>query len=202
MKTDYIQMILSSKFGIQETYSKEQLQEISSLTINRFDVVGDFLTIEPEELLQFPNLKRLALDQCVLGDDFISILAQLKFLESLSLYNCEFMGNASEIFHMPYLKRILLDGTEIPLSYLSDGMFTSIILSNITIEDDVFFYADEVNIRNADVINYSFLKSKIGKLIVSESQYHNSNELQNYISYIEVRDDTDPETVVEEVNHS
>ena len=34
MKTDSIQMILSSKFGIQETYSKEQLQ-----VMNVFDAI-------------------------------------------------------------------------------------------------------------------------------------------------------------------
>ena len=200
MKTGSIQMILSSKFGPQEKYSKEQLQEITSLTINRFDIVGDFLSIDPEELLQFPNLKRLALNQCALGDDFIAIITQLKNLESLNLYHCEFMGDASEIFHMPYLKSLLFDDTEIPLSYLNDGMFTSLIFSNNTIQEDAFFYADKVDIRDNEILNYSFLRSKIDKLVVTKSQYESSPELQNYSSYIEIRDDVDPETVLEEVN--
>ncbi len=200
MKTGSIQMILNSKFGPQDSYSDEQLQQISSLTINRFDVAGDFLSIEPEELLRFPNLRRLALDQCVLGSDFISVLLQLKNLETLSLYNCEFTDLAEEVFQLPYLKKILLDGTEIPMSYLKDGMFTSITLSNVEIKEDAFFYTDILDIRKADILNWNILNSKIEKLIVSESQFQHSEELQNYTSYIEVRDDVDADTILEEVN--
>lgn len=200
MKTDSIKMILNSKFGPQESYSEDQLQQISSLTINRFDVVGDFLSIEPEELLKFPNLRRLALDQCVLGSDFIAILVQLKNLETLSLYHCEFMGHAEALFQMPYLKKILLDSTEIPMSYLKDGMFTSITLSNIEINENVFFYTDILDISKADVSNWNIIHSKIGKLIVSESQFQKNRELQNYSSSIEVRDDIDSNTILEEVN--
>ena len=202
MKTDSIQMILSAKYGPQESYTDEQLNTISSLSINRFDVVGDFLKIYPEELLRFPNLKRLSLDQCVIGEDFIEILVQLKNLEVLSLYNCEFMNSAEKVFQLPYLKKITLDGTEIPISYLDNSMLTTLILANITISDDVSFYVDELDIRNADILNWNFLKSKIGKLIVTATQYQNSPELQKYKKPIEIMDDIDPETVMEEVNLS
>ena len=57
-----------------------------------------------------------------------------------------------------------------------------------------------MDIQKADIVNWNFLNSKIGKLIVSSTQYKNSPELQNYTSYIEVRDDIDPDTVLEEVN--
>ena len=200
MKTDSIQSLLNAMYGPQESYTEEQLQGIDTLNINRFDVVGDITTIVPEELLKFPNLKNLSLQQCVIADDFIEVLLQLKNLETLNLYQCEFMEDASEVFKLPLLKNVLLEGTPIPLSYFKDSMMSSLVLSDITVEEDLSFYVDFLDIRRATIKNWNFLHSKIGLLLVGNTQYHESQELQNYKGALRVMDDNSPTHVVKEVN--
>ena len=200
MKTESIQSLLTAMYGPQESYTDEQLQTIDTLNINRFDVVGNITTIVPEELLKFPNLKDLSLQQCVIAEDFISVLVQLKNLETLNLYQCEFMDDAKEVFQLPLLKNVFLEGTEVPFSYFKDSMMNSLILSDLTVDEDLSIYVDTLDIRTATITNWSFLNSKIGLLIVSNTQYQNSIELQNYTGAVRVMDDNSPTRVVKVVN--
>lgn len=202
MKTDSIQMILKSKFGLQEVYSQEQLQEISMLTINRFDIVGDLLKVYPEELLQFPNLKKLSINQCIVGESFISILLELKNIEEISFYNCDFTYNAEELFQLPNLKKVLLDGTEAPISFFNNCLLSTLVLSNMTINDTATFVIDELDIRKSKISNWSFLDNQIHKLVVNYSQYISNEELQHYKSYLVIMDNDNPEMVIKEVNKS
>lgn len=200
MKTDSIQMILNSKYGPQEVYSEEQLQGILNLTINRFDIVGDLLKIYPEELLQFPNLKKLSINQCIVGEKFISILSELKNLEEIAFYNCDFTHNAEELFQLPNIKKVLLDGTEAPISFFNNCVLSSLALSNITINDTATFVIDELDIRKSKISDWSFLDNQINKLVVNFSQYTSNEELQSYKSYLVIMDNDNPELVIKEVN--
>ena len=200
MKTDSIQMILNSKYGPQEVYSEEQLQGILNLTINRFDIVGDLLKIYPEELLQFPNLKKLSINQCIVGENFISILSELKNLEEIGFYNCDFTYNAEELFQLPNIKKVLLDGTEAPISFFNNCVLSSLALSNITINDTATFVIDELDIRKSKISDWSFLDNQINKLVVNFSQYTSNEELQSYKSYLVIMDNDNPELVIKEVN--
>ena len=202
MKTDSIQMILKSKFGLQEVYSQEQLQEISTLTINRFDIVGDLLKVYPEELLQFPNLKKLSINQCIVGENFISILLELKNMEEINFYNCEFTYNAEELFQLPNLKKVLLDGTEAPISFFNNCLLSTLVLSNMTINDTATFAIDELDIRKSKISNWSFLDNQIHKLVVDFYQYISNEELQHYKSYLVIMDNDNPEMIIKEVNKS
>lgn len=202
MKTDSIQMILNSKYGAQEVYSEEQLQGISTLTVNRFDIVGDLLKIYPEELLQFPNLKKLSINQCIIGENFISILLELKNLEEIAFYNCDFTYNAEELFQSPNLKKILLDGTEAPISFFNNCVLSDLVLSNITINDTATFIVDELDIRNSKISDWDFLDNQIHKLVVNFSQYISNEKLQSYKSYLVIMDNDNPEMVIKEVNKS
>jgi len=200
MKTESIQSLLNAMYGPQEEYTSEQLEVIDTLNINRFDVSGEIIPIVPEELLKFPQLKSLSLQQCVIADNFIKVLNQLKNLESLSLYQCEFMEDASSIFQLPLLKNILIESTEIPASYLNNSMINSLVLSNIEVNEDIHFYVDYLDIRRAIIHNWNFLNNKIGLLVVSNIQYHESSELQNYNGPMKVMDDYSPTRIVKEVN--
>lgn len=202
MKTDSIQMILNSKYGAQEVYSEEQLQGISTLTVNRFDIVGDLLKIYPEELLQFPNLKKLSINQCIIGENFISILLELKNLEEIAFYNCDFTYNAEELFQSPNLKKILLNGTEAPISFFNNCVLSDLVLSNITINDTATFIVDELDIRNSKISDWGFLDNQIHKLVVNFSQYISNEKLQSYKSYLVIMDNDNPEMVIKEVNKS
>lgn len=200
MKTDSIQSLLNAMYGPQESYTDEQLQVVDTLNINRFDVIGDITNIVPDELLKFPNLKNLSLQQCVLADDFIAVLVQLKKLETLNLYQCEFMDDAKEVFQLPLLKNILLEGTKIPFDYINGSTLNSLVLVDVTIDEDLSINVDFLDIRNATISNWNFLNSTIGLLIVSNTQYHESQELQNYAGAVRVMDDNSPTRVVKEVN--
>ena len=200
MKTDSIQSLLNAMYGPQESYTDEQLQVVDTLNINRFDVIGDITNIVPNELLKFPNLKNLSLQQCVLADDFIAVLVQLKKLETLNLYQCEFMDDAKEVFQLPLLKNILLEGTKIPFDYINGSTLNSLVLVDVTIDEDLSLNVDFLDIRNATISNWNFLNSTIGLLIVSNTQYHESQELQNYAGAVRVMDDNSPTRVVKEVN--
>ena len=200
MKTDSIQSLLNAMYGPQESYTDEQLQVVDTLNINRFDVIGDITNIVPKELLKFPNLKNLSLQQCVLADDFIAVLVQLKKLETLNLYQCEFMDDAKEVFQLPLLKNLLLEGTKIPFDYINGSTLNSLVLVDVTIDEDLSINVDFLDIRNATISNWNFLNSTIGLLIVSNTQYHESQELQNYAGAVRVMDDNSPTRVVKEVN--
>jgi hypothetical protein len=140
------------------------------------------------------------LQQCVLADDFIAVLVQLKKLETLNLYQCEFMDDAKEVFQLPLLKNILLEGTKIPFEYIKGSIINSLVLVDVTIDEDLSLNVDFLDIRNATISNWNFLNSTIGLLIVSNTQYHESQELQNYSGAVRVMDDNSPTRVVKEVN--
>jgi len=200
MKTESINNLLKAKFGEQNSYSKDQLAQVTNLTIQRFDIAGNVSEVFVNELELFPNLEEVMIQQCVIDDEFIHYLCGLSKLKSLSLLYCDLDGNFSNLLNIPTLKDICLDGTDVPISLFQNGMYDTLILSNIEISDNVTFYVNKLDIRKATITNWNFLSNKIDTLIVSNTQYHTFEELKNYSHYLLVMDDDDPETVLEEVN--
>ena len=139
-------------FGINESIEEVSLWMNKKLTDLSF-------------LLQFPNLKKLSINQCIIGENFISILLELKNLEEIAFYNCDFTYNAEELFQSPNLKKILLDGTETPISFFNNCVLSDLVLSNITINDTATFIVDELDIRKSKISDWSFLDNQINKLV-------------------------------------
>ncbi len=199
MKTDSIRDTLKMLFGDKESYSQEEIDTINSLSINRFDIVGDIQEINYNDLLNFSNLEHLTIQQCILDDDAISILCKLKKLKSLTLLFCEFEGDYQRLFQLELLKDLCFEGTKINLGVLNGKMFDSLTIAQTEILEKVSFFANHLDISRANVKNWGFLENRINTLVVSYRQYRNNAFLSEYKGHIIVMED-DTDKVREEVN--
>lgn len=184
MKTQSIKDLLELRFGEKDYYSEEELSSIKTLVMNRFNIVGEINNINFDDLLSFPNLESLTIQQCILNSEDISIISKLTKLKSITFLSCEFAGDYQDLFKLDLLKDLCFENTKIDLSLLDNGIFDNLILSNVDIDKNINFSVNKLNIAKANVLNWNFLNNRIDTLVVSDNQYNSSSELQNYSSHM------------------
>lgn len=199
MKTQSIIDLLKLQFGEKDSYSKDELSSVKTLVINRFNIVGEIVTVDFNDLLSFPNLESLSIQQCVLSSEDVSTICRLTKLKSITFLFCEFAGDYQSLFKLDLLKDLCFESTEIDLSLLNNSIFDNLILSHINIDKRVDFSVNKLNIVKANILDWNFLNNRIGTLVVSEKQYNNYTELQSYTSHMIIMED-DTGMKKEEVN--
>lgn len=190
MKTQSIKDLLELQFGEKESYSEDELHSIKTIVINRFNFVGEINNIDFNDLLLFPNLESLTIQQCILNSEDISIISKLTKLKSITFLSCEFAGDYQALFNLNSLKDLCFESTKIDLALLDNGIFDNLILSHIDIDKDFNFSVNKLNIAKANVVNWNILNNRIDTLVVSDKQYNDSIELQNYSSHMIIIEDS------------
>jgi hypothetical protein len=199
MRTQSIIDTLNANFGEQESYSKEQLESITSLTINRFNILNHITEVSCHDLVYFPNLTSLTIQQCIIDEEFIASIKKLGKLSSITFIRCEFEGNYGDLFHMALLRDLCFDGTQVDVSLLNHGIFDTLVFSNMEISEKVEINANRLNISKANVKDWGILDNMIDTLIVSGEQYDNTEALHQYTGHIVVMEDN-LQMIREEVN--
>ena len=199
MRTQSILDTLRANYGEEEYYSKEQLESITSLTINRFNIFNHIAEVSCHDLVYFPNLTSLTIQQCIIDDEFVESIKKLSKLTSISFIRCEFDGDYGDLFHMGLLKDLCFDGTSFDITLLNHGIFDTLVFSNIEISEKVEINVNRLNISKADVKDWGILENMIGTLVVSGDQYDNCRELHDYTGHIIVLEDN-LQMIREEVN--
>lgn len=71
----------------------EDLEKISSIHLNKLDIVGDPTDETIYDLIFFPNLSECTISNMKISDQELEVLNKLQKLEFLQLNNCAFSGN-------------------------------------------------------------------------------------------------------------
>ena len=200
MKSKIINDLLELKYGFKDSYSNEELESIESITINRFDVDGALLFFDFNELLYLNGLKELVIENYNIDEDIVNIISNLN-IKSLSLYNCEFVDDPSIVFGNE-LNSLVIDGTYIDLSLISNNFFEYLYIANMSIDESAVLNSNNLDISRALVSNLYFIRnSNINKIIVSEKQYENNKIILTNIPLVVIMEDNG-QFVKQEVNNN
>jgi len=190
MKTDSIRQIFEA--------SDESVEEITSLTINRFDINGDFAEVDFTELLQFKSLERLVLKNLIIGMKEFSIIENLYNLKYLKLINCEW--NIEDKLRNIELNEIVLDNTEVNPMIFSNHL-NRIVMINMNM-DYSGLKTDILDLSRASININTIPFEVINTLIVSEKQFiENKEMLLNRKTHLLVKDDLLDKVVEEYENY-
>ena len=133
--------------SIKNLYREEDIPYIDTIRINRLDSNGAILNVDFQDILLFPNLKNLYIEN-------IS-----KDLENLN-------G-----------KNLVLDNVDIKLELLSNLVFNELILREFTLDKEYVLNAKYLDIQKCDIKNYNiFSHSEIETITISKSQYLLNNQ--------------------------
>ena len=199
MNTDSIKNILILNFGFKEKYSKEELDKITNISINRFDISGDICEVDYKDILNFKNLISITIKDCMISEELINILSSLNKLESVNILNCEIIDNPNLLFNNDNIRNLSIDNTIFDLDLLKDHAFNTVTLENINIDKYFYICTDVLDIKKCNISDYEFLDGDIKTLIVSELQYKNSYILQSYNNHMVIMEEN-LEFVLKEVN--
>lgn len=166
MKTDSIKEYMKS-FNGKET-------DVLSLKIDRFDILGDIVCVDLEELKNFINLNELMLCNLILNNKDLMCIFGLKKLKKLSLVNCELVDDEC----INILDKICIDELFLDNTYLNFNMITR-KYNVLTIKNQNYDYrskSNSLNVKNANVEFDKININEIETLIISTEQFNNNIE--------------------------
>lgn len=191
MNTSSIKEVLEIKFGYKDNYSLEELNQINRLTINRFDVSGELLNVDFDDLKYLNNLEELTIKHCMLDNNIIDIIANNSNLKNLMLFYCDIAGDIKDSFEKLNIEYLVINDTNLDLDILKTLKLNKLVLANININSRVYFCVNELDIQRCsfDSIEY-FNIENINKLKLSYSEYINNKEyLNKYIDKLIIMED-------------
>lgn len=130
MKSESILDILESVYGKRNNFSDDEINKITSLTVNRVGFDNQILTVDFNDLLNFPNLSSLIIENCIIDNYVIASLTKIPNLKNLSFYNCEIIEDVYSIFNNLNISSLGLSNINFDLGML-DGALKSLFLCNI-----------------------------------------------------------------------
>lgn len=160
---------------IQYVESMESLDECTELTVNKFDISGNLLFVDLNDLKNFKNLEKLSLCNLVLDFEDLFVISSLDKLHSLALYNCELNDDSlAEFINKTNIEELLLDNTKINFN-LIDKCLEKVIIKNLKINNNI--NCNVLDVSQALVDFNSFVFGKCSTLILSRSQFDSNEEL-------------------------
>lgn len=201
MESKCIQTALNLKYAFKEEYSKEELMNIESLNINRFNLSGEIEKINFNELLLLENLSELTISKFIIDYDIMQIICSLTNLKFLALSSCEFIDDVSLLFQNLNLDTLVIDYCNFKFSWFKFLTLKNLVLSNVEIEEEFLIDLERLDVRKSNIINFGFLKNNnIMELIISKTQYDNNIEFyDSYKNKVIVMEDNG-EFIFKEVN--
>lgn len=172
MNTSSIKERLELMYGFKDIYNLEELNQIESLTINRFDIDNEILMVDFNDLKFFNNLKELIINDCIITNKEIEIISNLKQLSNLLLLNCDIVEDIKENLLKLKLQNLVLDNVNINLDILSEIYLKKITFKNIDINKELFIVSHEIDIKNCNIEDINYLKiDNYNKVTISIFQY-------------------------------
>ncbi len=200
MKTKIINDLLELKFGVKNEYSKEELEKIKELRLDKYDVIGNANIVIFNELLNLPGLETLTVNGFEIDDNLLQIILALN-IKNLILENCKFINSPIKIFQNEKIESLIFNNVIIDFKLFNNHHYKYVEFVNIKIDDVFSINVDELNISRATITNTNFLLiSNIKDLVVNENQYNRYKELMKNVSKIIVMEHN--EFVKFEVNNN
>ena len=177
---------------ILESYNNNY-DDVTDVLLNRFDIIGDIVYVDFNELLNFKNIEKLSLVNFSLGDDLIYLLYKLNNLKSLRLINCD-INFDSELFNNLKIDDLVLDNTFINFSVIN-RKYNLVELRNLNINcSDIRCDSLDISSSMIDIGSVNF--DNIDTLVLSNSQFKNCSIFNsNYPVNITVKDDDSGEVI-------
>lgn len=176
MITESILDALELLYSKRENFSSEELDKVEFLTIKKIDYDGEILSVDFNDLLNFKNLKNLAIDGCMLDLNLMLVLQKLPFLENLSLYNCEVIEDIYPLFENINIKNLLLDNTNFDLTKLSHN-YENLKVSSVEFRPFNSF-VKSLDVSSCKIDNLDLLLNcNFDEIIISYELYSNNQLL-------------------------
>ena len=191
MKTESIKELMALKFGVKEVYTKSEFDEVTELNINRFDITGDIISVDFNDLVYFSSLKNLTIKECIIDKDVMDIILNLNNLNNLYLEDCEVVYDISYFFENIKLETLVINNINFDLSELEKIKVNNLYLYNTTLNKDINFSVLKLDISNCVIkedvnINCSSLET----LVMAMSMYKNlDKELNNFSGHLIVMEE-------------
>lgn len=170
-----------------EDISKEELQKIKKITINRIGLAGQIQEIDYNDILYFDNLEELNIFNCMIDKLLMTNILKMKKLKILKIYNSDFVDFINDTFSNLNLEELTIsnclgmkDITLENLKYLD--------LKNINI-DFVIKNVETLNIANTEANVDTLNLINVKKIIISEKSYNRLRNFNNLNSDIVVIND-------------
>lgn len=155
--------------------SKEELEKIKKLKVNKISLSGEILKVNYEELLNFPNLETLYFENCTLDFLAMSILTKLNKLKKLYLINCEILDDNSKLLANLNLENLVIDHTVLNFNNLPILKALNITLARIDMPN-IKIITENLDIANVTYQSIDFLNNIIASTIKVPYQMYIQNE--------------------------
>lgn len=109
---------LDLKKDKSEPIYDEDLNKITELDLDRYDLVDDLTDVTLEDIVFFNNLKRCYLSNFVFDDKNVSLLSRQKNLEFLQINDCAFKNSKELSLGVKHL--VIVDSENVNLSKYND----------------------------------------------------------------------------------
>lgn len=147
----------------------DNVADITELMINRFDISGNIINVDINDLKNFDNLKKISISNMVLNEEDLLVISGISGLKILELYNCELVNlDLSKYINKMSLDKLLLDNTI--LSYkLIEKAIDYVVIKNSNLDEIV--KCNILDITKAEVDLNSFNLKNYRQIIMSEKQF-------------------------------
>lgn len=176
MNTKTIKDILKSKFLKGNSFSQDELNEVTSLSIDQFDIAGNIIPVDYDDLLLFNNLKTLSIKNCILTDTFFNNISKIN---NLFIYNCEFQIINESFFSLHFLNSLLISGKNFQIKNIDNITLNKLTLEYVNIEEYFTVNLDTLDVKKCKVKNWDFLNNNINTIVISYDQYYDNINLFN-----------------------
>ncbi len=176
MKTESILRLLDSLYSKRDSFSKEELDSIDTISINRIDYDGDFLEVDFNDLTYFNNLKELMIENCILDAPSMEKICSIVNLKKLTFFNCDIIDDiyTSDIHFGS--DELYFINSNIELSHVS-GYYEFIFLENMDCSS-IDAQGKKLDVSHCEVKNIdNVLTLGFDELVISHDQYEQFKDI-------------------------
>ena len=169
--------------SIIEALENNNNNDIEELNIFGRDFNKEPLEVDFRDLLKFPNLKKLNIEDCLISQKEIEILLQLKQLEELSFYSCDFeIEKLNNIDQLNIKSLSIRNSYDFPIEKLDHKVYQKLVLSHMKLKD-IMIIVNELYLYDME-IDYETLKNwEIKQLIIDEEEYKKNEKFYENCRY-------------------
>ena len=184
---DQIELLLG-KFI--DDITKNDLDNISELTINGFDVAKKHLDFNIEDLLLFNNLKKITFNNFILDVDTMNYIFNSK-IEELNIYNCELLCEITSVYENIKVLRVEYTSNfdEKYLSFFPN--IKELAYKGYTLKHSISNNIEKLDLMNTKIDDTKIIeKANVNTLYLSKDEYENHKDFYDkLIITIKVYDD-------------
>ena len=182
VQTDSIVKMLEVLFNKNiKSISEIEFKTIKKISIEKISYDGSFLNVNYSDLLLFENLEELNIYNCMINQECIDIILQLKKINKLYIYSCDFIDGTFNIFDKKYKALYLIDCLGLHHSIINNA--DEVLLNNTKI----------MGVNNVQVLTTDNVKDmkmeKIDTLIIKNVIFEESLISNNEVKKISIIDD-------------